>query len=65
MTNANNRETCDACMGFGQLETGCDTEGLTNCHHCGGWGSIETEETPENDDDHSLDEVLNNMVSED
>lgn len=35
--------TCDACRGWGVLDTGCDIQGLTRCNHCGGAGTIETE----------------------
>jgi DnaJ-class molecular chaperone len=42
-------ETCEACMGFGQLEIGCDIEEMTSCHHCGGWGTITTETSDDSD----------------
>lgn len=43
MTETTKVIVCDACMGFGILDTGCDVEGTVRCHHCGGNGTIETE----------------------
>ena len=35
--------TCDACMGWGVVDTGCDVEGTVMCHHCGGSGTVKAE----------------------
>lgn len=49
-------ETCGACQGAGILDAGCDIEGTTSCHHCGGWGTITTETSNDSDDATASDE---------